>query len=124
MVKLRCDDCKREVTVSEDYDEEATCSKCGGYFTDIDTIKKEYEEEDLIECDNCKRELSQDKLIFFDKDCEDDDWNTVLCTNCLENKFKSNTEVKIEYKERIVEKPIYIYKDTTKPSGGIFDNIL
>lgn len=96
---FKCDDCGRKIEMSQskyEEHEEWDCKSCGGSLITDD----ELEEEDTYYCDNCGNENVQSKdIISFD--CGD------ICKECIDKEYPR--ESKIEYREKIVEKPIIKY---------------
>lgn len=111
-VDIRCQDCGRIVSVEEDWDETATCSECGGDFeikgSEDDTYKKDKlnedtEDEGELECEECGNTPSKKDLIFFKEQ------EIYICKKCIDKAYPRDSKVTIEYKDRIIEKPIIKY---------------
>jgi hypothetical protein len=109
MVQIRCQDCGRIVTVKKDWDTDSTCEDCAGSFEELnsedDTYEEEQEEdEETFECSECEEEFDkEDNLIYFENS------ETYICKECINKVYPRKIEVKTEYKEKIIEKPIIKY---------------
>lgn len=76
-------------------EEKMKCNGCGKGFID----------DDLYECEECEEQYCDDCCVKFDN-TED-----IYCKKCIDKLYPR--ESKIEYKEKIVEKPVvdYIYQE-------------
>lgn len=98
---------KEALKDAEEFEEEEKreCNGCGEEFT----------EDDLYTCEECDESYCDDCCIQFD--------NTegIYCKKCIDKKYPREKE--IEYKEKIVEKPVikYVDKDEKEISGLSFD---
>ena len=106
MVKIRCQDCGRIVEVKKDWDTDATCDECSGDFAELNSDEDEYEEsdEETFECIECEEEFdTESDLIYLENS------DNYICKECIDKVYPRKIEVKTEYKEKIIEKPIIKY---------------
>lgn len=98
MVKIKCDNCKREVEISKDWDINSTCKECGGSFSEIGKEQEEQEEEEYAnECEWCG---SEKDLIWFTEP------EYHVCKNCIDKDYPREKE--------IIEKPIILDNNSEK----------
>jgi transposase-like protein len=115
MVKLRCQGCGRIVTMTkEKYETHSQwdCAECKGrdslqiFGSDEDNYEdqeKEYDEDETYTCDECDEDYSEEDIISFE------DADVTICKKCIDRAYPKQSETKIEYIEKIVEKPIIRY---------------
>jgi hypothetical protein len=113
MVKVRCQDCGRTVETEKDKDiSKLECKECRGDMallnSDDDTYKDdnedEEESEEVFECEECGEVYSSEEDLIFFKYQE-----IYICKKCIDKAYPRKIEVKTEYKEKIIEKPIIKY---------------
>lgn len=115
MVKIRCQDCGRIVATDKIWDENTECSECDGSFAELnsddDCYEEETPEEETYTCEECGEDFSDEETIQF-KNSE-----LIFCKKCMQKAMPSSIQTKIEYKDRIIEKPIekivYLTQDGT-----------
>jgi hypothetical protein len=127
MVKLRCQSCGRVVSteIKESLWRKGKCNGCDeiGNFeifgSEDDTYEDESEEEeqeededDLVECECCGEEFKEEELIEFE------DAGVNICKKCINKAYPRINETKVEYKEKIVEVPIYIDRNGNKEESN------
>jgi len=116
MVKLLCQDCGKVIEGKRADVDESECD-CGGSYAVVGSDDDTYEAN---ECDKCKKDVSNDETFSCDE-CGDDNIckdcicskfeNVNICRKCLEKESPSKTEVKVEYKDKIVERIVYVDKE-------------
>jgi formylmethanofuran dehydrogenase subunit E len=115
MVKLRCQDCGEIIDGSYSDIDDSECD-CGGDYEKLNSPDDTYEESDKedesISCNECGEDAEEGDYIHF----EEADVN--ICRRCIDKKYPQET--KIEYKEKIVEKLVYVDKEGV-PIGTQFD---
>lgn len=131
MVKIICDSCYREVEVTQtqinnsggdiETIECKSCHEVGFSYEDED--EQEESDDETCTCDECDKEYSEDNLFYF----SNSDMN--YCEKCISSRCSKliNSGARIEYVEKIVEKPIYITSNNDNKEinkKGVFDNIL
>jgi hypothetical protein len=112
-VKIKCQGCGRTIT-SDNLDD--ACKECDGKFAVLgskddaysEDNEEEYEEE--FSCTSCGKGVKEGEYIEL-PDGDDIGSNFVFCKKCVDRIYPRKIETKIEYKERVVEKPIYLNKD-------------
>ena len=131
MVKIRCQDCGRIVEVDKDWDIEATCDGCNGYFKESDSKEDTYEEEeeDSNEDELChicgETELKKDNYISFKEENNKGElfkgYNEItICKKCIDKAYPRQTEVKEVIK--FIENPIETsYKNFNPDAKSKFD---
>lgn len=117
MVQLRCQDCGKVIDKSKKYAEENDCD-CGGSWAVLNSEDDCYEpfecahckrdirsvgEGEEYTCDECGDEVCDDCMVGFE--------NAQICKQCIDKAYPRKIETKIEYKERIVEKPVKVIVD-------------
>jgi len=120
-MELRCQDCGKVENLKKSDVDNSSCD-CGGDFAIKDSEDDEYEpvtcpickkeiqdaENHTWECEECREEnVCEDCIIEFE------DAGCFYCKNCVDKAYPRSSETKIEYQEKIVEKPIYVDKDGT-----------
>jgi YgiT-type zinc finger domain-containing protein len=115
VIKLRCQDCGRIVDGKiGDKFRDIECSECEGNMEILDSEddtynpkNKKVEEEDIT-CDECGEDFDKEEVIEFEHVGD-------ICKKCIDKAYPRQSKTQIEYKERIVEKPIikYIKEDGT-----------
>ncbi len=114
MVKVRCQECGEISDVKKNELDETSCD-CGGDLaiqgSEDDTYEPEKcpickkdikSDEDTYTCDECSEEGLCEKCIHEFENC-----GSTICMDCLKGLVK--TETKIEYQEKIVEKPVKVF---------------
>lgn len=120
MVKLRCQDCGETIEGKKSDVDDSSCD-CGGSYAIMGSEDDEYEPNT---CPNCKKEIKGDDETFSCDECGEDvcedcyieDLESVsVCKKCIDEAYPRPQETKIEYQEKIVEKPVKVYvnKDGT-----------
>lgn len=118
MVKLRCQDCGEIIDGKKNDVDELECG-CGGSYAVLNSDDDEYEPNT---CPICKKELKGDVDTWECEECNEDgicedciiefeNAGNYYCKSCVEEAYPVKSETKIEYKDRIVEKPVKIYVD-------------
>jgi len=121
MVKLRCQDCGAVTNGKVSDVDEYNCGNCHGSLA---VMNSEDDEWEPVVCSNCKKEIKEDEDTFTCNECDEENIcedciiefensNTFYCKKCMDKVYPHTIETKIEYKERIVEKPVYIKEDGT-----------
>ena len=128
---LICINCKRKISfdLRSKIGYYPNCIDCGGSFIPESKFKKYLQEnpenesdeededgdedEDTFECSNCEEEKTKEEIIEFDN-------TDSICKKCIDKAYPRNS--KIEYKEKIIEKPIIKYID--KRAGKKIENNL
>lgn len=115
MVKLRCQDCGDIIDGKLSDIDELECD-CGGSYAKLGSeddeyepkicpvCKKEMKDDDTFSCDECYEEICEECIIDFENAGQ-------ICRKCIDEAYPSRNETKIEYKEKIIEKPIYVDKE-------------
>ena len=122
--KLRCQDCGR-ITEARKLDKyhlgTLECAECDGNMrifgskedtynpNNKDVEEDESDEEDEEEttiCYECGREVGKGEYVYFEEE------GFVLCKKCIDKVYPRKSETKIEYKDKVVEKPIIKYVDS------------
>lgn len=118
MVKVRCQDCGGIADVKKSEIDETSCD-CGGDLaiqgSEDDTYEPEKcpicneevnpnDEGESWTCDECDEEnICKDCIVEFENS------GNCFCKKCVDEVYPRET--KIEYKEKIVEKPVYLNKE-------------
>ena len=113
MVKIRRQDCGKVIEGKKSDVDNNSCD-CNGALAVLGSEDDSYEPN---ECDNCKKDIGDGDSHGCDEcecdhicdDCMTDFENVSLCKKCLYKKHPQET--KIEYQEKIVEKPVKVYVD-------------
>lgn len=118
MVKLRCQDCG-EVIEGKKVDVDDSSCDCGGSYAILGSEGDEYEP---IKCSICKKEIKGDADTWDCEECSEEgicedciiefeSAGNFFCKSCVEEAYPRPKETKIEYQEKIVEKPVKVYVD-------------
>lgn len=120
MIKLRCQDCGRIQDGKKSDIENSEC-ECGGSLAVMGSEDDEYEP---VECPFCKREIKGEEDTFTCDECDEENIcekciiqfessGNNYCKECIDKAYPRKTENKVEYKEKVVEKVVYVDKEGT-----------
>lgn len=118
MVKLRCQDCGKVIEGKKADVDDSECN-CGGSYAIMGSEDDEYEPQ---QCPICKKELEGDADTWQCEECDEEgicedciiefeNANNYFCKPCVNKAYPRPQETKIEYQEKIVEKPVKVYVD-------------
>ena len=116
MVKLRCQNCG-EVTEGKKSDLDDSECDCGGNYAIMGSEDDEYEP---TICSICKKEQKNDADLYTCLECNNvnvcedcivkfDEAGCYYCKSCVDKAYPR--ESKVEYKEKIVEKPVFVDRE-------------
>lgn len=140
MVQLRCQSCGRVVStnIPEAKWTKAKCNSCGSHDfaekdSDDDTWEEDNEEteedeseeeEEEVEddCSVCEETFPEKELSYFYQkgDTKEDGFQVAVCNKCMARNRQSpietstKVETRVEYIDRIIEKPVYVDKEGNK----------
>lgn len=109
MVKVRCQDCGQVSEVKKNEIDETSCD-CDG---DLALFGSEDDTYEPNKCPICKKEIKGNEDTYECDECSEEEvcenCGSTICMNCLKDIVK--VETKVEYQEKIVEKPVKVYVD-------------
>ena len=108
---MKCNNCGRELK-DDDVERGEDCGKCSiGKFYKVGNKEENEEDEEEFSCDECEEDVRGSEIVEFN--CAN------ICKGCIDKFYPREKEVKIEYKEKIVEKPVLVDKEGNPRSYSI-----
>lgn len=116
MVKLRCQDCGSVIDGTTKDIDESEC-ECGGSYALLNSEDVSCEQN---KCSHCTNNIGNYET-YECEECGDSNIceecmvmelkNVNICKKCVDKAYHRKIETKIEYKEKIIEKPTKVFVD-------------